>query len=296
MYKSKQMPRNFCGRVINQKLKFNKDGIFKIVQLADLHYEPNDQIIAENQKITKSLLESERPDLVVFSGDMISGWALSQDKFEGLFEKMHEPLIQMGIPWASILGNHDREGELKPKDLLCLDSNSSELSYTLNTEVANGNNELDYILPIYSNDDTEVQAWIILMDSGYTTCDGKFGGGCVDSKQVNWLKQTFKPSLHQNKITMYFQHQPIPQYNDLYYNFDTFGSRHEATCSPLYDTGVYKVLSEQKNVHSVLVGHDHNNDFVGRLVKDGREQSPQLAYGRKTGYGGYGPAEGIVLY
>lgn len=38
-----------------------------------------------------------------------------------------------------------------------------------------------------------------------------------------------------------------------------------------------------QNTKGVFSGHNHNNDFIGKYL------GISLAYGRKTGYGGYGP-------
>ena len=46
---------------------------------------------------------------------------------------------------------------------------------------------------------------------------------------------------------------------------------------------MFDAIKEQKTVEWVSVGHDHNNDYYGEY--DGIH----LAYGRKTGYGSYGP-------
>jgi hypothetical protein len=48
-----------------------------------------------------------------------------------------------------------------------------------------------------------------------------------------------------------------------------------------------------QNVNAVFVGHDHNNDFRGQIELDGIPQLPNLMYGRKTGFGSYGPDHGI---
>lgn len=53
------------------------------------------------------------------------------------------------------------------------------------------------------------------------------------------------------------------------------------------NTGLFSALKEHRSVEWVSVGHDHNNDYYGEY--DGIN----LAYGRKTGYGCYGP-EGML--
>ena len=49
------------------------------------------------------------------------------------------------------------------------------------------------------------------------------------------------------------------------------------------NTGLFGALIEQKTVEWVSCGHDHDNDFWGTY------QGMKLAYGRKTGFGCYGP-------
>ena len=84
--------------------------------------------------------------------------------------------------------------------------------------------------------------------------------------------------------SLFFMHQPFLQYNDLYHKFNTYGSRKETSGCSTYNTGLYSAIRELGNVHSVYIGHDHNNDFHGQL-----NGGPTLFYGRKTGFGSYGP-------
>ena len=49
------------------------------------------------------------------------------------------------------------------------------------------------------------------------------------------------------------------------------------------NTGLFAALKEQPSVEWVTCGHDHDNDYWGRY------QGVNLAFGRKTGFGSYGP-------
>lgn len=49
----------------------------------------------------------------------------------------------------------------------------------------------------------------------------------------------------------------------------------------------FNFFLDHKNVNAVFCGHDHNNDFYGNYL------GINLYFGRKTGYGGYGPAKGL---
>ena len=50
------------------------------------------------------------------------------------------------------------------------------------------------------------------------------------------------------------------------------------------------VVNNRKNMIGVFAGHDHNDDF--NVLYEGI----YLGYGRKTGYGNYGPPEQLYFY
>jgi hypothetical protein len=70
---------------------------------------------------------------------------------------------------------------------------------------------------------------------------------------------------------------------NLYNDYSFYGFKGEEVCCGSVNTGLFGALKEQKTVEWVTAGHDHNNDYYGAY------QGINLAFGRKTGYGGYGP-------
>lgn len=73
------------------------------------------------------------------------------------------------------------------------------------------------------------------------------------------------------------------EYLNLYNNNQFYGTRDEPICCWSVNTGLFGALKEQKTVEWVTAGHDHDNDYYGNY------QGINLAYGRKSGFGGYGP-------
>ncbi len=61
------------------------------------------------------------------------------------------------------------------------------------------------------------------------------------------------------------------------------GVKNEITSCSSVNTGLFSAMLEQRTVDWVACGHDHSNDFYGEYM------GLKLGYGRKTGYGGYGP-------
>ena len=101
-------------------LHFSKDGKFRILQVADLHFsvargECLNTIISPceaSDNLTSTLLakvlDAERPDLVVFTGDQLNGQGTSWDA-KSVLAKFAKVVTQRKIPWATVFGNHDEE-------------------------------------------------------------------------------------------------------------------------------------------------------------------------------------------
>ncbi|KAG8919269.1 hypothetical protein FRC01_001369, partial [Tulasnella sp. 417] len=109
-------------------LHFSDDGKFKILQVADLHYSvskgecldlelkdlppgllnPNDPCHGDTltQSLLAQTLVSEKPSLVVFTGDQLNGQTTSWDAQSVLLKAIGE-VIAAEIPWALVFGNHD---------------------------------------------------------------------------------------------------------------------------------------------------------------------------------------------
>lgn len=105
-------------------LRVKEDGTFKIVQISDMHMVTgvgtcNDAIDGHGQplpeseadpltvKFVEGILDVEKPDLVIFTGDQLHH-DISDSKSALL--KVVAPLIERSIPYAAVFGNHDDEG------------------------------------------------------------------------------------------------------------------------------------------------------------------------------------------
>eukprot|EP00128_Syssomonas_multiformis_P008322 Colp12_sorted_trinity150504_noHs@31960 len=275
-----------------ERLRFNKDGTFKIVQFTDLHYgelpSSKDTLSAQVQD---TILKAEKPDLVVMTGDMVSGYAwshLTRNWFKSLWPKIVQPMIDNDVKWAFAFGNHDDQGDYTREQILELDA-AYNLSLTQRgpDDVSGGTH---YVLPIYSSKDESVKTNLYMFDSGDNNCEGVKGWGCVNPDQVEWYRKTvaaMKANSTKLPPALAFFHIPLPEFMNLWNNFETYGKlEDEGICCSSVNTGLFAAFKEAGDVVSVHVGHDHNNDFIGNYY------GIQLAYGRKTGHGGYGPPAG----
>lgn len=106
------------------ELRAGRNGNFKIAQISDTHMVTGpgvckDAIDAHGQPLPPSeadpltvrfierVLDTEKPDLVVLSGDQVHHDI--PDSQSALF-KVIAPIIEHSIPYAAVFGNHDDEG------------------------------------------------------------------------------------------------------------------------------------------------------------------------------------------
>ncbi len=119
-----------------------------------------------------AILQAEQPDLVVLSGDMVSGfaWDGSPRWYERRWRRLIQPVYRAGIPYASILGNHDGEADLSHREIINLDiSTGGNLSLTQQGP-ANVSGAGNYYLDIYDTSGKAVAARVWLLDSNNRGC------------------------------------------------------------------------------------------------------------------------------
>ncbi|EIM92818.1 Metallo-dependent phosphatase [Stereum hirsutum FP-91666 SS1] len=101
-------------------LHFSRDGRFKIMQVADLHFSVSAAPCRDTNincdpgafNVTSTLigqaLDIEKPDLVIFTGDQLNGQGSAWDA-KSILAKFAYEVTSRQIPWAAVFGNHDDE-------------------------------------------------------------------------------------------------------------------------------------------------------------------------------------------
>ena len=93
----------FCPAQVSP-LQFNKNGEFKIVQFTDIHFKYGNPASDIALKRIGEVLDAERPDLVVFTGDVV--YAAPADT---AMRKVLSYATDRKIPFVVTFGNHDNE-------------------------------------------------------------------------------------------------------------------------------------------------------------------------------------------
>ena len=132
------------GYAQKPNLKFNKDGKFKIVQFTDVHYIHGNPKSAISIERINEVLDAEKPDLVLFTGDVIYG----QPAEEGM-RTILNLAANRKIPFGVTFGNHDNEQGLTRTQLFDI---IQTIPYNLTDSVAGVVGATNFILPLKSSD------------------------------------------------------------------------------------------------------------------------------------------------
>lgn len=271
----------------NKTLYFKSDGLFRIVQLTDLHITNEGDEDRKTLSLVEKILEWEKPDLAVLTGDIIEG-KRCEDPAKSWLAAVR-PLERRGIPWAAVFGNHDDEGSLTRSDLMRLQRSCEHCLSEYGPEDIPGVG--NYTLSIWNNPSDTIGAALYLLDSNSYARDGLEGYGWIEKEQIEWYLSTAEhiadqaQALHPDNgpvPALAFFHIPLPEYDDVWNIGNCKGEKNEAVCPPSINTGMFEAFDKAGDVMGVFVGHEHINDYEGDL------NGIRLCYGRGGGYGTYG--------
>ncbi|KAL3354348.1 hypothetical protein AABB24_018811 [Solanum stoloniferum] len=302
------------GGVVNSlaKLRFDgKTGEFRILQVADMHYgdgktTPCEDVLPQQMSSCSDLnttdyifrmIHAEKPHLIVFTGDNIFGFDAT-DPVKSM-EAAFAPAISSNIPWAAVLGNHDQESTLSREGVMKhIVGMKSTLSQLNPPDVPDIDGFGNYNLEVHGIEGSELTNKSVLnlyfLDSGdYSTVPSIPGYGWIKPSQQFWfqrtsrkLKKTYMHTSNAMKAPapgLAYFHIPLPEYA----SFDSSnftGVRQEGISSASINSGFFTTMVEAGDVKAAFAGHDHLNDFCGKLM------DINLCYAGGFGYHAYGKA------
>lgn len=255
-------------------LRFRPDGTFTLAQFTDLHWQNGEAADQATRTLLEHVLDAERPDVAVFTGDLIYGPACTDPA--GALRAAVAPCVARGVPWALVFGNHDDERALDRHALLhaalacpgCL----AEAGPSGLTGVGN------YRLPVAGAQDAAPAASLCFLDSGAYAPERIGGYAWIAHDQIAWYRATASVTVP----ALVFFHIPLPEYGEVWETCTCYGQKHEAVCSPRLNSGFFTALHDAGEALATFVGHDHVNDYHGTL------HGITLFYGRASGYQTYG--------
>lgn len=293
------------------QLRFSKEGQFKILQVADMHFGDGKSTpcldVLPNQMrgcsdlntsaFIHRMIQAEKPHLIVFTGDNIFG-KHAKDAVASL-NAAFAPALSSNIPWAAVLGNHDQESTLSREGVMKYIVGMKHSLSQLNPPGVNiidgfGNYNLEVSGVGGSSLHNKSVLNLYFLDSGdYSTVPSISGYGWIKPSQQTWFQRTSKklrraymsnPEGQKSAAPgLAYFHIPLPECA----RFDSSnftGVKQEGISSASVNSGFFTTMVEAGDVKAAFTGHDHLNDFCGELL------GIHLCYAGGFGYHAYGKA------
>ena len=258
------------------KLRFKADGTFKIVQFTDVHWVPDNPASKEAAERMNEVLDAERPDFVIYTGDVVFAKPATK-----AYQRALEPVLSRQLPFAVTLGNHDDEFDLTRPEIYAL---LKEMPGNLTGTVEGLSGVTNFILPIRSAQGDKPAFLLYGLDSlAYSSREATKGYDWIKWDQIDWYRKCSAALTEQNGGTplpaLAFFHIPLPEYNEAAADERALliGIRKEKACAPVVNSGLFTAMLEAGDVMATFVGHDHVNDYVATW------KGLLLGYGRFTG-------------
>ena len=278
------VPTGFAMPGADDQLRFREDGTFKIMCFADPQDDEN--LEETTAALIREALDKYEPDLVVFLGD--NTVANGYDNQYKAIEAVTKPIVDRGIPYTLVFGNHDEEHGVSKEELLSIyQSFGNCLTYDAAPEIS-GCGSCNHI--IYSSDGSRMVFNLWMIDSGMYNSDPEVGGyDYVHEDTLAWYKETAAAIADQNGGEVVpafdFQHIVIPEIFDklnveLPFSLGKLSENRngksytllpvftrlngywlEVPCPPNVYDGQLDAWLEVGDVIAEFHGHDHNNSY-----------------------------------
>lgn len=154
---------------------------FKIVQFTDMHYGEDKLSDRLTQELQDWVIQEEDPDLIVLTGDMVSGyaWPGTAHWYAQQHAQYTAPMQKRHKHWALTLGNHDAEGDLTAHEIIVLDQRQVLSLTGLSTAL---NHTSNYYITVHQQG--ELKLLIYMLDTGNRE-HGQAGYDKVHQDQVD---------------------------------------------------------------------------------------------------------------
>ena len=256
-----EQKQNSGDSSVAREFTYNKDGKFKILQLTDTHYISGDPRSERALKNVNEMLDAEKPDLVIHTGDVIFG-----KPAEASIREILEPISKRKIPFAVTFGNHDDEYDKTRKELYEI---VKSIPHSIISTVEGISGVTNYILTLTPSAAKIPDHILYLFDSNaYSTIEDIKGYGHVHFDQIGWYRKQSWIFTTKNSgkpiPSLAFFHIPLPEHKEAARNDGAIlkGTRGESVCSPEINSGLFVSMKEMGDMQAMFIGHDHDNDYA----------------------------------
>lgn len=259
----------------NQKdfalLHAGNKAVFRVLQVTDFHSNVDEALNEKTRTDVRAMIRHFTPDLLAVTGDIWCGDD-TPDTAPMWMRRDLDFLGSLGVPWAFIWGNHDYAGDF--------DAAQRHIAATPNAIAPRGDGRGNFRVEVRCEGETHPVWDLFFLNSGpqwHLPEDL-----CWFQEETQRIKQSRGKVI---PAIAYF-HIPLKNYQDAIDQGRTIGVGDEFVLNWGDEEGLAApVFKQAGNIRACFTAHSHKNDFWFE------EDGVVFAYGRATGYGGYGGEE-----
>lgn len=250
-------------------LECRPDGTFVLLQLTDFHLDGGHGEAERTWRAAGETVSRIDPDFLAFTGDI---WCGDDAPALGtyLFHDSVRRMASFGKPWAFCRGNHDYAADWSAAERAL----AAAPGWALPFGDGRGNGRCEVTR------DGEALWDIFFLDSGMTW---------AESRGVPWMAGETKRLAEERGRAVpavAFFHIPLGAYERVRVTGAFEGTAlEEVLCWGDEEDRLAGAIADTGAVRAAYCGHSHRNDFTFR------HRDVRFAYGRTSGYGGYGELE-----
>lgn len=275
---------------------FTTDRALKVVQLTDIHIGGGVMSKSKDAKAMNAvaaMLQAEKPDLVVLTGDMVYPVPFQSGTFNNsISTKMVISLMEtLGVYYTVCFGNHDSEfyGTHTREEIsnMWADSNLKYSIYQPGPDDVDGYG--NQVIKVKNSQGIVTDAFFVLDSHDYT--DGDVLGimwkyDNIHENQIEWYKENVLAIDAANKTilpncpmfnSLVFLHIPLEEYETAWQEFrnnnnqDTenvkyidgwYHENDEAVCHGVHSDNFFETILELGSTSAIFCGHDHINNAI----------------------------------
>ena len=242
---------------------FGPGGSFKLLQFTDTHYIAGDPRSERALRCAEEMIETERPDLIIHTGDIVFG----RPDIESAMEILR-PLAESGIPWAVALGNHDSQFGSTREDMFaairelpgCVNLPPKDGVYGCSNDVItlSGAGGPEHVFYLFDSMDA-----VILKGEEEIHCYDY-----IRHNQIAWYRAHSERFTRENGgvpvPSMAFFHIPLCELSEALAAgiLPLSGTNGEPPCPSRLNSGLFAQFREMGDVKAIVTGHDHDCDYV----------------------------------
>lgn len=274
---------------------FTTDREFKVLQLTDIHF-GGGWMSAERDvsamAAVATMIEAEKPDLVVVTGDMAYPVPFQAGTFNNKNGAVYlaELMESLGVYWTLSFGNHDTEAySLYDREAVSefyLDEKYEHCIFEKGPDDVDGFG--NQVIKVKNSEGLITQALFVFDSHSYI--DGDYFGifwkyDDVHDNQIEWYKKRIEQmNSHNQKLngksetvkSLVFLHIPFEEYlfawqefaengykdtENVKYKYGIVGETGKLVYSGIYENNLFETMLELGSTQGVFCGHDHFNNF-----------------------------------